>query len=788
MRGSLALAVFLTATAAHAASLEDIRARGRAIGAEVQRLRAAGQLDHAAERRLAGDIGPVALDYIEASDEAARSGRDDELKGSLTSAFEAVYAPLDGIYSAVNAELEGKSKAIMDADGDLEALQDSREWQEAQSVAAEALYYRNWIAYYGARLFEGERRKKLLEAAENGFSQFAVGERKDELITESLLGRALCHLELGNYEWAIRDLRIVMDEPGVSPERKAKARLALLDTYVRAGRLGDALAHSDRLLASGDLSSGDAAVVRFFRLQLLLRAIPKAAPAQADAYRAEAAGLMERLRHAGPGWAAKVDAVVSSQIDDPAKWVSKARNPKDRWELARMLLAKESYDAAAPVLQQIADSDSAEAKPFRAEASYWLGVARFKAEDYGTAANRLSDALAATPNAEWAGEAEYLRFKALEAMMAKEPTEELTEQYRTAIEEFLSHHANHPSANEARFRLGELLQAQGEFEAALARYAEVANDDKFALRAAFGSVQCRFGMLEGESDPAKRGATIQAIGEDFKHLHAKTPPLDPKKPDPELNELLAKATLLEAVYVSVGSAGGGDQAKVVELLKGFETRFPNQKDLFAQALRLRLAALKETGDFAQARREVEAGKSLLQGEAQKEYVDRLASGYVRAAAARRVKGENEAGEAAEQVAIALYELAPDEGGGNARQELTMARLYESTNRLDDAASQYQKVLDANPNSLTAIEGLARIGENRGDTATARAMWEKYTAVSRPGDAPWFRGQYHQSRLAFAGGDKRRSCEMLKALRPSMPGLSDAELRRDLSSLYDKACG
>jgi hypothetical protein len=30
--------------------------------------------------------------------------------------------------------------------------------------------------------------------------------------------------------------------------------------------------------------------------------------------------------------------------------------------------------------------------------------------------------------------------------------------------------------------------------------------------------------------------------------------------------------------------------------------------------------------------------------------------------------------------------------------------------------------------------------------------------------------------------------MLKALRPSMPGLSDADLRRELSALYDKACG
>jgi tetratricopeptide (TPR) repeat protein len=782
------LAVVGVATPAGAASLDEIRGQGQRIGAEVQRLLGAGQLDHAAERRLIADLGPLALGFIEVSDDAARTGRDDAMRDSLRPAFEAVHGPLDAIYNRVSSELEGKARAIMDADGDLEALYEGPEWQEAQAVAAEALYYRNWLAYYGAQLFDGERRKKLLEAAENGFSQFAVGERRDELLTESLLGRALCHMELGNYEWAVRDLKIVMDEPSVSAERKSKARLALLESYVRAGKRGDALAYSQRLLSGGDLSAGDAAVVRFFRLQVLLAAIPKVSAGEADAYRAEAAGLMERLRRSGPGWAGKVDAVMSSQIDDPAKWIGKARSARDKWELARMLLAKESYDAAAPVLQQIVESDSDEAKPFRAEASYWLGVARFKAEDYAAAATRLSEALAAAPEAEFAAEAEYLRFKALEVLMAKEPTEDLAARYRSAMEDFLARHPGHPSANEARYRLGELLQAEGELAAALARYAEVADDEKFALRAAFGSLQSHFALLEQEADAGKRGATIRAIGEDFQRLHERTPRLDPKHPDPELNELLAKATLLEAVYFSVDSGGGADQAKVAELLEGYETRFPNQADLFPQALRLRLAALRETGDFDRARQEIEARKSLLEGDPQKEHVERLASSFVRAAGARKAKGDEKAAQAAEQVAIALYELALEDGSGNARRELTMARLYESTDRLDDAARAYQKVLDGNPNSLTALEGLARLGEKRGDAVAARGFWERYTSITRPGDAPWYRGQYQQARLALAGGEKRRSCEMLKALRPSMPGLSDEDLRRDLGVLYEKACG
>jgi hypothetical protein len=61
-------------------------------------------------------------------------------------------------------------------------------------------------------------------------------------------------------------------------------------------------------------------------------------------------------------------------------------------------------------------------------------------------------------------------------------------------------------------------------------------------------------------------------------------------------------------------------------------------------------------------------------------------------------------------------------------------------------------------------------------------------VAPPGDAPWYRGHYQQARLTFARGDGKRSCQMLTELRPAMPGLGNAELRRQLSELYDRVCG
>jgi len=118
----------------------------------------------------------------------------------------------------------------------------------------------------------------------------------------------------------------------------------------------------------------------------------------------------------------------------------------------------------------------------------------------------------------------------------------------------------------------------------------------------------------------------------------------------------------------------------------------------------------------------------------------------------------------------------------------MANLYESTGDLVQAAATYAEVLQTNPHSLSSLQGLARVAEKKNDTTAALEYWKRYTEAAQPGDAPWFRGHYQQARLTFVRGDGDRSCAMLEDLRPSMPGLGDAELRRQLGELYDQVCG
>lgn len=773
----LLLAALLACAAAPVAALSsgEIAARARAIGG------AGG--DAAGEQRSVAQLGELVLAFIELSDAAARAGGESARRAELRAAFEAIDKPLEAIYRARSGRLETLSRTVMDQDGDLDALYESAEFIQSQSIAAAALYYRNWLDYYGARLYDGARKKELLEAAEKGFSELAGGEQSGELQTESLLGRGLCHLELGDAGAALRDLQLVVDAPSASPERKAKARLAMLDAYGRAGRTQDALRFSDQILRGGGLPPADVTLVRFVRLETLFDAAEKAKGADAERYRREASALMETLRGAGKGWADKVDALMVARVDDPRAWAGKAESPRVQWELARLMLAKNDHAGAMPLLQQLVASTDADAKPLQAEAHYWLGVAQFKSADFAAAAGELDAALSG--GGEWAAEARYLRFKALETLMAQPQADPgLAERYRAALADFLAQSPDHALAYEARYRLGEYLQSGGEFAAAIDEYAKVGGDPAYVLRARFGTLQSRFELLKTDADPPARLARLNAIGADLDAVESQAKALHAdKKAADALPDIEAKATLLRAVYLTLNSDQGDEQ--VAALLADFARRFPAQPDLQAQAVRLRLGALLALARFTEAEQAVGENAAVLAAEAHEEQLAGLASGFRQAAARRKTQGDAAGEAAAARTALALYALA---GDGDARQQMETAQLREATGDLAAAAAVYAAMVEADPNALLALRGLARVTEAQGKSAEAQALWAKYAKQSKPGDLGWFQGEYQQARLQLAGGDAKGACERLTALKPAMPALTDVDLRRDLGALYERACG
>lgn len=772
-----------------AQSAAELRASGRQIAGEIAAQRSAGRLDTAAQQQAVGRLGKLALAFIDLCDRAANAGSEGRERDALQSAYQGVGGPLDDIYDQNSGSLDRMAKKIMDEDGDLEALYETSAFKDAQAVASQALYFLNWLHFYGARLYEGAQRKELLEKAQRGFSEFAVGDRRSELLVESLLGRGLCHLELGNTEFAVHDLQTVANDDKASPERRAKARLALLDAYVRAGRVSDALHLSDQLLGSGGRAEDN--VVRFLRIRALLAGVKNSSGADAERYRQQALTQMDQLRRAGGGWEEKVAALAQTGIDNPEKWADNANNPFARWEVAKMLVQKGDYKQATPLLEGFVSSNDAEMRRHRGEAQYFLGLAKFQAGQYQEAAEQL-DAALKEQNPSYGADAAYLRFKALEAVVAKNADASAAPQYEQAIRDYVSRYPDHKSAFEARFRLGELLQGQRKFTDAVQAYAKVQGDPSFELRAQFATLQCDFELLQASDHRAaasQRDALLKDIGTGLTSFDRQAAEYEKRKPSSDqvpLNQMHAKAAVMKAVYASL-QPEPNDQV-IVDALAGFEQKYRDQTDLAPQVARLRLAAFQHLGRFADAETEVKAHGQLLLASLGAPAIEELAVGFIRDGARRNGKGEAGANQAAQQVALRLYEQLASDNEGSDKAKLTLARLYENTGELKKAAALYTESLQSNTTSAAALRGMGRIAESEKRFADAVGYWQQLGKSVRPGDAPWYESNYEVARLTQAMGKKKDSCDLLEQLKPSMPGLSNAELRKKLDELYKQVCG
>lgn len=776
----LAAAVALgVGVAAAATDLVAVRKAAEDVSRRRQELQRAGRLDPAADRRLIEELAPLVLSFVAESDRAARTANEAGARRRLAPVFEPLHRTVAAIYRHWSGESERMAQKVMEADGDLEALYESRPFQEAQLTAARALYYLNWLAYYGARLHEGKRRRELLEAAARGFSEFAVGDNPPELVSESLLGRALCHIELGNHDWAIRDLQLVLKQENLSPERRNKARLALLDAYTRAGKTAEVLRLSEELLAPGAVPRADRPIVQLYRLTALLDAADAARGAAGDRYRDQATRLGEQLRRAGKGWARRVESILASRIDDPEEWVGRARTPETRLRVAKLFFQRGSPERAAPLLEAVLRDP--QATRYHGEAHYLLGLIHFRAEEYTKAAGELGAALQ-TPDDEWAADAAYMRFKAVEAEVASDPNTPLLAQYEPAMAFFLERFPDHSSAAEVRYRLGELLQSRGDCERAAEQYRQVSGDPGFEIRARFALVQCGFEELGRARDRGARDTALRRIAGALQEFRAAADSLpEGAAAEVDLDGLRARVAILSAVHAALSSPNDGNQ-RMLDILSGFETRFPGRPELLAQVTRMRLRAYHALGRHAEAAEEAARHADALRAEGRTDALEKLAADFARAAQ-RSESGKD----AAARAAARLYEILAELGSADDRARLTLARLYLQEGEVDRAEAIYRQTLARVPNSLNALRGLAEVAERRGRGSEALSYWKRYTELARPGDRAWFAGHYQQARLLLARGDRDAACELLRSLRPAMPGLADSTLRERLGALWKSGC-
>ena len=307
------------------------------------------------------------------------------------------------------------------------------------------------------------------------------------------------------------------------------------------------------------------------------------------------------------------------------------------------------------------------------------------------------------------------------------------------------------------------------------------------MRATFGRLQSEFELLRESRTRQAREELAENIRLDLGRFWDSSVELDKQgnAAGVPLREFQATVMLFQAAYHSL--RGTDDDEQIDELLADFVQRFPEQRDLHPQAARMRLGALQRLGRFAAAEKLVREQGGVLVQDGRVDLMEDLAQGFMRDGARCRQQGDPQGGKAADMVARLLFEALPEDQAGQTATKLSLARLCESTGDVKKAEKLYNEILKEKENSPVALHGLARVSEMRGDLSAAAGYWKRFTEAVRPGDRPWYEGQYQQARITLQLDGKNASCTRLEALRPSMPGLGDEELRGQFSELWKQAC-
>jgi tetratricopeptide (TPR) repeat protein len=643
---------------------------------------------------------------------------------------------LAGFAGSLRTRLDRMRDEVMERDGDLEELYRNPRWRDPEIQSLVATYHLAWVRYQGAQLVgDRARRQSLLKQAVDGFSQFLLVNEVPEIYAESLYGRGLAFLDLGETAKAIEDLSAASEESRVA----GKARAALAEARRRGGaKQGPAENDPETLLTRlGDL-------------------LPRAAGGDATAER-DATTLARGLAVRGGPWPARVESVVTDKLGERTSYglALRAQLAVDRSRCA-------DVSPLAEASEKVTDAGRARYRP---EILFLDGGCRLNAGKAREAAGVFARLLDEFPTAARAREAAYYRFRALD--VARTSDAALTGTYEHALTAYLERYPTADGAAEARFLFGELLRGRGDCDRAKAEYARIGSGP-FAARARLGALECAVAQLG--KDAAARVTVLAGLRELVRDTPAKGPD----------QKLVARAALLGAAV-----AAGGDQpdhAAVLELLDGFETRYPDAGALHARAVELRLLARVATGQLERANTDLDAFlRQGGDGDRRKTLV-RLGRDLVRRLETLPAT-ERERGLA---MAHRIYETLVRDGG-NTADRLMLADLALRAGDVPGARRIYEEIIGADGTSAEALRGAARAATTGGDRTAALGYWRRVLDISPPGGTAWYEARLAQVSLLVEDGRRSQACEVLRSSRGRATTAGADQLEKRLRAMEPDVC-
>lgn len=607
-------------------------------------------------------------------------------------------------------------------------------------------YHLAWVRYQAAQLVDDPAEKKtLLKKSIDGFSRFAAMKNVPDVYGESLYGRGLAHLDLGEWAEARNDLR-------------AAAKLPKM-----AGRAAAALEETDRRESGKPAPPPAPTDPDQPLIDKLTAGLPKAGddPAVEKDVTALARGLAAR----GGEWPAKVQGLVTRALGDGTP--AGLRSSYGVFLLGQLAIDRNKCDELSALAAAGAKVKDAGRARWRPELLYLHGGCLLNAGKSPEAAAVFGELVRDFPGAPRAPEAAYLRFRALDVARGSDPGR--TAAFEEALGTYLSRYPTADGVAEARWLLGDLHRTRGECTKAAAELDRV-TAGPFATRARLAVLECRAGGLSAKTTAEERAALVN----DLRAFVQSTPAKGQDAP------AVARAAFMGAL-VAVG-ASPPDRESVVALLDGFETRYPAAKDLVPRVVETRLDARVALGQLEAAQRDLDLWLAAAPEADRAQRLSRLG----RELAARAARGDGPETERARAMARRVYGALVQQGGDD-RDRVQLADLELAAGDTAAARTLYDEVLSRDATSAEALRGAARAAAAGNDPEGALRYWRQVVESSEPGGTAWYEARIEQVTLLAATGRRTDACNILRGSRGRATTAGGDAMAKRLGAMEPDVC-
>ena len=679
----------------------------------------------------------------------------------------------------------------------------SDQWQHPQFLISLSSYWMGWNGYYGSLRYNDDEdvKKEMLHEAVKGFSRAIIDFGEEDVVTRSLLGRALCYSQLKEYEKAKMDFATI--------KRKLEKDHPL---YFRC------LYEENRLLyLTGNLDMALRGLNEIFE-DYSDRQIPKELSGAFDQLKSKVLyGLMQHKGEMPSATDLQKDPIflgLKQMAQKPGgvdAFYRYARENKDRLKklpypdigpvgavgLGDVYFENKEYQKALPFYLPVISEAPHVLASKMAEVRFRTAYIYCKTEKWSDAISLFSDFVKAYPDSYYLKQVVPLYYLAASNFYKQTQSQKAYGQFIESAGVYVTRCSGAcPELSDAHFQLGLYHEKREEAEKAVTEFLHVKSDSQNYRTALFYLLKHYVAELEGMKTagqvPSNESEKIYHSGLAAAKKYDSAEAAQ-KETSRHADSTAPYMVLLHAKLLGYGEAI--DYDKILELLNGFEKAFPRGQDLFCDVFQIRAAALvhlKKMDAFStELDRFVSAGPlNKDRYTSLKQLATQLYYGVEEGAAAKASGAFEYHLKGALQTYNILYNMSAANEAfkkeGEAIQ-LRMAQLYIFNDQLDIAERLYQDILKRNSLSADALYSLGLLYEKKEQWDAALATWRRFSDGVKTGTYHWYESRYKTAQAHIKLGNVKKACEIITITLVLHPDIGDAEMADKFQKLKTDNC-